>query len=96
MALLINFFPPEIPKNEKLSKSHYSKTKVITGFPYPYFKQDILTTEMVEFRIRLMYIDSMIYITVTFSVAPTKGEFCAMVTISVDFSLKIIKLAKFI
>jgi hypothetical protein len=67
LALLINFYSPEIPKNKKWIKSDCEKNIIITGFPYEYFKGEILTDEMLKFRIRLIYIPLMIYITVIFS-----------------------------
>lgn len=74
LALVINFYSPEIPENKKSIKNNYAKNKIITGFPYQYFKGEVLTDEMVEFRIRLIYIFFMIYITVTFSVGPMVGQ----------------------
>jgi hypothetical protein len=56
-----------------LIKNNYAKNKIIKGFPYQYFKKEVLTDEMVEFRIRVIYISFMIYITVTFSVGPMVG-----------------------
>jgi hypothetical protein len=59
--------------NNKLIKNNYAKNKRIQGFPYQYFKREVLTDEMIEFRIRVIYISFMIYITVTFSVGPIVG-----------------------
>ena len=73
LALIINFYSPEIPENNESIKKNYTKNKIITGFPYQYFKGELLTDEMVEFRIGLIYISFMIYITVTFSVGPMVG-----------------------
>jgi hypothetical protein len=73
LALVINFYSPEIPENKKSIKNNYAKNKIITGFPYQYFKGEVLTDEMVEFRIRVIYMSFMIYITVTFSVGPMVG-----------------------
>jgi hypothetical protein len=73
LALFINFYSPEIPENKKSIKKNYAKNKIITGFPYPYFKGEVLTDKMVEFRIRVIYISFMIYITVTFSAGPIVG-----------------------
>jgi hypothetical protein len=70
LALVINFYTPEIPENNKLIKNNYAKNKRIKGFPYQYFKGEVLTDEMIQFRIRLIYISFMIYITVTFFVGP--------------------------
>jgi hypothetical protein len=61
------------PENKKSIKNNYAKNKIITGFPYQYFKGEVLTDEMVEFRIRVIYMSFMIYITVTFSVGPMVG-----------------------
>lgn len=46
----------------------------IKGFPYQYVKGEVLTDEMIEFRVRVIYISFMIYITVTFSVGPMGGQ----------------------
>lgn len=73
LALVINFYTPEIQENNKLIKNNYAKNKRIKGFPYQYFKGEVLTDEMIEFRIRVIYISFMIYITVTFSVGPMVG-----------------------
>lgn len=62
LALVINFYTPEITENKKWIKNNYAKIK---GFPYQYFKGEVLTDEMVEFRIRVIYISFMVYITVT-------------------------------
>lgn len=70
LALLINFYSPKIPENKKAIKNNDLQNKIITGFPYQYFKGEILTDEMVTFRIRRIYIYFMICITVTFSVGP--------------------------
>ena len=70
LALSINFYSPEIPENKKSIKNNYAKNKIITGFPYQYFKGEVLTDEMGEFRIRVIYISFMICITVTFSAGP--------------------------
>ena len=74
LALIINFYSPEIPETKKSIKNNCAKNKIITGFPYQYFKGEVLTDEMVEFRIGLIYISFMIYITVTFSVGPIVGQ----------------------
>src|SRR6056300_956977 len=73
LALIINFYSTEIPETKKSIKNNYAKNKIITGFPYQYFKGEVLTDEMVEFRIRVIYISFMISITVTFSVGPMVG-----------------------
>ena len=65
LALVINFYTPDIPENNKSIK-----IQKIKSFPYQYFKGEVLTDEMVEFRVRVIYISFMIYITVTFSVGP--------------------------
>jgi hypothetical protein len=62
LVLVINFYTPEIPKNNNLIKNNYAKNKIIKGFPYQYFKGKVLTDEMREFRIRVIYIFFMIYI----------------------------------
>ena len=75
LALVINFYSPE---NKKSIKNNYAKNKIIRGFPYQYFKGEVLTDKMVELRIRVIYISFMICITVTFSigliVSPITGQ----------------------
>jgi hypothetical protein len=73
LALIINFYNLKIPESKKSIKNNSPQNKTITGFPYQYFKEEVLTDEMVEFRIRLIYRYFLIYITVTFSVGPTVG-----------------------
>ena len=73
LALVINFYSPEIPENKKSIKNNYAKNKIITGFPYQYFKGEVLTDEMVDFQIRVIYISFIICITVTFSTGPMVG-----------------------
>ena len=51
-TLVINFFAPEIPKNMKSIENPRIK-----GFPYQYFKREVLTDEVVEYRIRVIYIN---------------------------------------
>ncbi len=34
LAMLINFYSPEIRENKKSIKKNYAKNKIITGFPY--------------------------------------------------------------
>jgi hypothetical protein len=64
--MVINFATPEIVENKKFIKNE--NNKLITGFPYQYFKHEILTNDMIQFRIGLIYIFFIIYIRVTFSV----------------------------
>ena len=66
LALIINFYTPEISETKKSIKNNYTENKIIRGFPYQYFKKEVLTDEMVESRIELIYI--IIYITFTFYV----------------------------
>lgn len=82
LALVINFYSPEIPENKKSIKNNYPKNKIITGFPYQYFKGEVLTDEMVEFRIRVIYISFMISITVTFSTVPMVSPIVGQATFS--------------
>lgn len=82
LALVINFYSPEIPENKKSIKNNYPKNKIITGFPYQYFKGEVLTDEMVEFRIRVSYISFMISITVTFSTVPMVSPIVGQATFS--------------
>ena len=51
LALVINFYTPEIPKNMKPIEN-----PKIKGFPYQYFKGEVLTDEMVKYCIRVIYI----------------------------------------
>ena len=67
LALLTNFCIPEIPENKKLINSNYTKNKTISGFPYEYYKGEMLTCETVQFRIQVIYIFSVICIKTTFS-----------------------------
>ena len=60
LALIINFYSQEIPKNKKSIKNNYAKNKIIKGFPYQYLKREVLTDKMVKFRIRVIYISFMI------------------------------------
>ena len=82
LAVVINFYSPEIPENKKSIKNNYAKNKIITGFPYQYFKGEVLTDEMVEFRIRVIYISFMISITVTFSTVPMVSPIVGQATFS--------------
>ena len=74
LALVINFYTPEIPENNQFIKNNYAKNKIIKGFPYQYFKGEVLTDEMVEFRIRVICISFMICIPVTSSLGPIVGQ----------------------
>ena len=42
LALVINFYTPEIPENNKLIKNNYAKNKRIKGFPYQYLRNSML------------------------------------------------------
>lgn len=72
LALIITFSNPQVPQNFKYIST--SQIKIIKGFPYEYFDGEILTNEVVEFRIRLIYIYFMTCITVTFSVGPIVSQ----------------------
>ena len=61
LALVINFYTPEIPKNMKPTKN-----PKIKGFPYQYFKREVLTDEMIKFRIQVIYISFIISSIITF------------------------------
>jgi len=65
-ALAINFYSPEIPENKKSIKNNYPKNKIITGSPYQYFKREVLTDEMIKFRIQVIYISFIISSIITF------------------------------
>nr|YP_010444279.1 hypothetical protein NQZ09_pgp140 [Fibrocapsa japonica]UTE95166.1 hypothetical protein FjapPt_p084 [Fibrocapsa japonica] len=75
LALIINFYSPEIPENKKSIKNKYAKNKIIPGFPYQYFKGEVLTDEMVEFHIPVIYISFIICLTATSPmVSPIVGQ----------------------
>jgi hypothetical protein len=78
--LVINFYTTYISENKKLIKNNYRKNERIKGFPYQYFKEEVLTNEVVKFRIGLIYIYFMIFITVSFSVGPTIGPIIEQTT----------------
>ena len=65
LALIINFYSPELQENKKFSKK--ITQQVITGFPYQYFKDEVLTDEMVKFRIRIIYISFMVLVSGAFT-----------------------------
>jgi hypothetical protein len=69
LALIISFFDTEISKNIKSTQNNYQESKILTGlgFPHEYFEGEILTDEMVESRLQLIYISLIIYITILFS-----------------------------
>jgi hypothetical protein len=70
LSLILAFSSPNFKKNNKSIKRNSSQNKIIRGFPYQYFEGEILTDEMVERRIRLIYMSSLIYIMISFSVVP--------------------------
>ena len=65
-ACIINFYVPDI--SEKIKQSE--DIRKIKGFPYQYYKGELLTDEMVNVRIRVIWIYSMVYISITFSLGP--------------------------
>ena len=65
-ALIINFFTPNIPEDVKVIKNKLT----LTGFPYQYFPEKILTEKERNSRIRVIYIYFMMYITLSFSISP--------------------------
>lgn len=65
-ALIINFFTPNIPEYVKVIKNKLT----LTGFPYQYFPEKILTEKERNSRIRVIYICFMMYITLSFSISP--------------------------
>nr|QYB19051.1 hypothetical protein [Climaconeis cf. scalaris] len=72
LALLINFYSPEIRENKELIRNNDAKNKIITGFPYQYFKGEVLTDEMVLLRFRSIFIYfCIILISVGFSASLT-------------------------
>ena len=76
LALGINFYVPEISKNNKsivINKKYDEQYYQQIGLPYQYFEGEVLTDEEVNYRINLIYISFMMYFTVTFSVVPTLG-----------------------
>ena len=83
LGLLITFYSPNIRENKKSIKNSY----VITGFPYQYFQQEVLTNEMVESRIRVIYLYFMIFIICTFlfgTVGYPPGPFLPIPTRKID------------
>lgn len=71
LALVIYFGNPEIPESKKSIKNNSTQNKIITDFPYQYFKEEVLTDGVVEFRIRLIYSSVLISIIGLFSVVST-------------------------
>lgn len=43
-----------IPEANKKSLQNNHTQKIVTGFPYQYFEEEVLTDEMVAARIRIM------------------------------------------
>lgn len=70
VAFLINFYTLKIPENTRSIPNNSTQKKVITGFPYQYFEGEVLTDEMVKFRIRTIYISSVMLLTINSSVGP--------------------------
>lgn len=82
LALMIHFYSPGISENKKSIKNNLTQNS--RGFPYQSFEGEILTDEMVEVRIRVIYIYIMISITVNFlvdsAVASIVGQIIAAST----------------
>lgn len=70
LALVINFYSPDIPENHKSIKNNYAKNTIIKGFPYQYFEGEVLTDEMVEFRLKRIYMYYLISMTAIFHFGP--------------------------
>jgi hypothetical protein len=80
LALVITFCTPKIPESFHLVKNNSAKNKIITGFPFQYFEEEVSTNEMVDFQIGLIYISFMMYITISFSVLPIIRPFVEQAT----------------
>ena len=78
--MIINFYSPEIPETKKSVKND-STHHIIKGFPYQYFKKEVLTDKMVEYRVKRIYISFMIYSIFTFSLGSTVSTILQHATI---------------
>lgn len=70
VVLVIKFYSPEITEYKKENKESI-KDNLTLSFLYQYFKGEVLTDEVVEFRIRLIYTYSLIFIKINFFINPT-------------------------
>jgi hypothetical protein len=57
LALIINFYSPEITKNTKsmgiiINKENYQQI----GFPYQYFQGEFLSEDDAKYRLRMIFI----------------------------------------
>jgi hypothetical protein len=79
LALGINFCTPEIPEYKKLITVDNCENEIALGFPYQYFKGEVLTDEMVDFRFRAIRMTIGMYITLTLSIGSTVGPIVGQV-----------------
>ena len=81
LALLINFYSPDIPKSKKI---YGTETYLQRGFPFNYYEGESLTDEELNYRIRIIYLTSFTYLTITFTLVPVAGQ--GIVPFSVTYS----------
>jgi hypothetical protein len=60
-ALIINFYSP------KINNSVNNDAELIRSFPFQYYEGEILTDDQVKYRLRIIYINYLMFITVSFS-----------------------------
>lgn len=82
LALGINFYTPEIQKNNKpiVTDQRYFPQ---FGFPYQYFLGEYLTDKDVNYRIRVIYVSFRMYFTVASFGIPTLGPVVGQVLLPV-------------
>jgi len=70
-ALGINFSIPSIAKSKK---SIRTESYLQIGFPFNYYEGESLTDEELNYRIRVIYVTSFTYLTITFTLNPVTGQ----------------------
>lgn len=70
-ALGINFSIPSIPESKK---SIRTESYLQIGFPFNYYEGESLTDEELNYRIRVIYVTSFTYLTITFTLVPVTGQ----------------------
>ena len=65
---MFNFYSSKIQEIKRSIKNNYPKNQIITSSLYVYFKEEILTNEILEFQVRLTYLFFIVYIKVILSV----------------------------
>jgi len=68
-ALVINFYTPKIPD----SKNSINNNLWTRSFPFQYFEGEVLTDDQVKYRFGIIYINSLMFTTVTVSSFPALG-----------------------